>query len=128
MYLRKFLLPHISQLRHISALIKADGKPPSYLSSVESALLIITLPTLWGYIQCCHHKMYHRWPQELMITLFWLMEQSGITGKFQGKSCTLLQQLALDHFSWIIIQMRSRPSTGVSSVPLLGYLSTFLAY
>lgn len=49
-----------------------------------------------------------------MITLFWLMEQNGITEKFQGKSCTLSQQLALDHFGFILLHMKSRPSMGVS--------------
>lgn len=60
------------------------------------------------------HKIYHRQMWEFMITLFQLMEQNGITEKFQGKSCTLSQQLALDHFSLIILHMQSRPSTGIS--------------
>lgn len=61
-----------------------------------------------------HHKIHRRCLRELMITLFWLMEQNGITEKFQGVSCTLSQQLALDHFSLILLHMQSRPSTGVS--------------
>lgn len=60
------------------------------------------------------HKIYHRQMWEFMITLFQLMEQNGITEKFQGKSCTLSQQLALDHFSLIILHTQSRPSTGIS--------------
>lgn len=49
-----------------------------------------------------------------MITSFWLMEQNGLTEKSQAKSCTLSQQLSLDHFSLILLHMQSRPATGVS--------------
>lgn len=116
MLFRKLLLPQIAQQRHVSALIKTDGKPPRYFSSVESGLSNFILLRFWGYISMLHshQKIHHRWMWKFIITLFWLMEQNGITQKFQGNSGALSQQLTLDYFILILLNMRSRLFTGVS--------------
>lgn len=62
-----------------------------------------------------------------MIPLFQLMEQNSITEKFQAKSCTLSEQLGLDHFRLIILHVQSRPSTGISEFSPTGLL-THLPY